>query len=173
MDRSPVHQVWPKPSCKAQWKGDEDKVDRGRGGKTSSGNGQAWSSPSPLGQWRTEKKWGKLVVKSSVVPQRPSRLRNRWWRILTLLTHGHSFLLPMLWTTQTDNSYLKGPICYEGQFFGDFFFSSFFIWREPRKCRIHHFLFLRGKECIVLTGMAFIPETQICRPDSVSVSRWK
>ena len=31
----PVHQVWPKPSCKAQWKGEEDKADRGRGGKTS------------------------------------------------------------------------------------------------------------------------------------------
>ena len=26
-----------------------------RGGKTTSGNGQAWSSPSPEGQWRTEK----------------------------------------------------------------------------------------------------------------------
>ena len=33
------------------------------------------------GQWRTEKKWREMVVKSSVVPQRPSRLRNRWrWR---------------------------------------------------------------------------------------------
>ena len=36
---SPVHQVWPKPSCKAQWKGEEDKADRGRRGKTTSGNG--------------------------------------------------------------------------------------------------------------------------------------
>ena len=51
----PVHQVWPKPSCKAQWKGEEDKADRGRGGKTTSGNGQAWSSASPRGQWRTRK----------------------------------------------------------------------------------------------------------------------
>ena len=32
-----------------------DKADRGRGGKTTSGNGQAWSSPSPTGQWRTGK----------------------------------------------------------------------------------------------------------------------
>ena len=39
-------------------------------------NGQAWSSRSPRGQWRTEKNWRKLVVKSSVVPQRPSRLRD-------------------------------------------------------------------------------------------------
>ena len=70
----------PKPSCKARWKG-EDKADRGRGGKTSPGNGQAWSSPSPGGQWRTGENGGIMeVAKSSVVPQRPSRLRNRWWR---------------------------------------------------------------------------------------------
>ena len=69
-----------KPSCKALWKGKGDKADRERGGKTTSGNGQAWSSPSPRGQWRTgKKKRRKLVVESSVVPQRPSRLRDRWW----------------------------------------------------------------------------------------------
>ena len=32
--------------------------DRGRGGKTTSGNGQAWSSPSPRGQCRTGKNGG-------------------------------------------------------------------------------------------------------------------
>ena len=42
----PVHQVWPKPSCRAQWKGEEHKADRGRGGKTISGNGQAWTEGS-------------------------------------------------------------------------------------------------------------------------------
>ena len=52
---SPVHQVRPKPSCKAQWKGEEDKADEGRGEKTTSGNGQTWSSPSPRGQRRREK----------------------------------------------------------------------------------------------------------------------
>ena len=52
---SPVHQIWPKPSCKAQEKEEEDKADRGRGGKTTSANGQAWSSPSPRGQWGTGK----------------------------------------------------------------------------------------------------------------------
>ena len=46
---SPIHQVWPKPSWKAQWKEEEDKADRWRGGKTTSGNGQAWSLPSPRG----------------------------------------------------------------------------------------------------------------------------
>ena len=34
---------------------EEDKVDKGRGGKTTSGDGQAWSSASPRGQWRTGK----------------------------------------------------------------------------------------------------------------------
>ena len=34
----------------------KDKQDRGRGEKTTSGNGQAWSLPSPRGQWRTGKK---------------------------------------------------------------------------------------------------------------------
>ena len=42
-------------SFKAQIKGEEDKVDRKRGGKRTSGSGQDWSSPSPRGQWRTKK----------------------------------------------------------------------------------------------------------------------
>ena len=54
MDMSSIHQVWPNPSCKAQWKGEEDRADRRRGGKTTSGNGQVWSLSSPRGQWRTE-----------------------------------------------------------------------------------------------------------------------
>ena len=49
-----------KPSCKAQWKGEEDKADRIRGGKKTSGNGQAWSSTSPRGQWRTGKNGEKM-----------------------------------------------------------------------------------------------------------------
>ena len=36
-------------------KGEEDKADKGRGVKTTSGNGQAWSSESPRGQWRKGK----------------------------------------------------------------------------------------------------------------------
>ena len=33
----------------------------------TSGNGQAWSSPSPRRLWRTGKKWRELVARSSVV----------------------------------------------------------------------------------------------------------
>ena len=36
-------------------KGGRRQADRGRGGKTTSGNGQAWSSAGPRGQWRTWK----------------------------------------------------------------------------------------------------------------------
>ena len=61
MDMSPVHQVWQKPSCKAQWKGKEDEADRGRGEKTTSGNGQARSSPGPRGLWRTGKNGGNYL----------------------------------------------------------------------------------------------------------------
>ena len=34
MDMSPIHQVWPKPSCKAQWTREEDEKDRKRAGRT-------------------------------------------------------------------------------------------------------------------------------------------
>ena len=36
-------------------RGKKDKADRGRGGKATSGNGQAWSSSSPRGQWEQGK----------------------------------------------------------------------------------------------------------------------
>ena len=42
--------------CTVEEGGEEDKADRRGGRKTTSGNGQAWSSPSPRGQWRTEEK---------------------------------------------------------------------------------------------------------------------
>ena len=73
----PVHQVWPKPSCKAQWKWEEDQANRGRGGKTTSGR-QAGVRQISEGSGEG-KKWRKLAATSSVVPQRPSRLRDRWW----------------------------------------------------------------------------------------------
>ena len=57
-------------------KGWKDRADRGRGGKTTLGKGQAWSSQVPEGSGE-QIKWRKLVVKSSVVLQEPSRFRNR------------------------------------------------------------------------------------------------
>ena len=75
--RAPLSRIKPYPLVVANWitcrivkhpgssppplkEGEEDKADKGRGGKTTSGNGQAWSSASPRGQWRTGKhgeKW--------------------------------------------------------------------------------------------------------------------
>ena len=44
-------------------RGEVDKADRGRGGETTSGNGQAWSSASPRRQWRTGENGGKKKEK--------------------------------------------------------------------------------------------------------------
>ena len=44
----------PKPGSVKVYIG-KDKTDRGRDRKTTSGNGQAWSSEDPRGQWRTVK----------------------------------------------------------------------------------------------------------------------
>ena len=44
--------------------------------EATSVNGQAWSSASPKRAVENREKWRKLVAKSSVVPQRPSRLRD-------------------------------------------------------------------------------------------------
>ena len=66
-----LYQVWPKLSCKAQWEGEEEKADRGRGGKTTLGNGQAWSLPSPRGQWRTGKDGGNWLQNHLWCPNNP------------------------------------------------------------------------------------------------------
>ena len=51
-------------------KGEEDKADRGRGGKTTLGNGQ-WSLPSPRGQWRTGKNGGNWLPNHLWCPNDP------------------------------------------------------------------------------------------------------
>ena len=78
MDMSLVRWVWRKPSCKAQWKGEEDKADRRRGGQTTSENGQAWSSLSPRGQWRTKKNGRNWLWSHLWCPTDPFQLRDRW-----------------------------------------------------------------------------------------------
>ena len=77
---SSIHHVWPKPFCKVQWKG-EEKSDRNRAWKTL-GNGQGWSSHGV--HQVPEKKWKKLVVKSSVVPQWHPWLRDTWRRMYSV-----------------------------------------------------------------------------------------
>ena len=74
MVMSPVHQVWPKPSCKAQKKGEKRQ---GRQRKRWEDNIKEWTGLEFTKSQRAvenREKWRKLVVKSSVVPQQPSRL---------------------------------------------------------------------------------------------------
>ena len=71
-----VQQIWPKPSCKAQWKGEEDQADRRRVGKTMSGNGQAWRSSSPIEQRRTEKNMVETGCEVICGAPRPSQYQN-------------------------------------------------------------------------------------------------
>ena len=60
-----------KTSCKALSKREEDKADRGRGGKTRSGNRQVWSSPSPKKQWGTGKNGGNWLQNHLWCPNDP------------------------------------------------------------------------------------------------------
>ena len=59
----------------AQWEGEEEKANRKRGGKTTPGNGQAWSSPSPRGLWKTEKNGGKWLWSHLWCPNDPRGYR--------------------------------------------------------------------------------------------------
>ena len=52
-------------------RGEEDKADKGRGGKTTSGNGRAWSSASPRGRWRTGKNGENWLQKHLWCPNDP------------------------------------------------------------------------------------------------------
>ena len=73
---SSVQQVWPKPSCKVLKRGRR----QGRQRKRWEENITKWTGLEFGKSQRAvenRKKWRKLVVKSSVVPQRPSRLRDR------------------------------------------------------------------------------------------------
>ena len=117
-------------------KGKKTMQTKKRGGKTTSGNGQAWSSLKSQRTVNDREKWRKLVVKSFVVPQLPSQLRNRWWwwwwtkkkkknfllenvvHILTLLCLKYSLycycsLLPFsdILRTQTGFEDLKSTLC--------------------------------------------------------------
>ena len=64
-----VHKLWPKPSCKAQWKRWEDNIREWTGLECA-------KSQRAVENWEN---WRKLVVKTSVVPKPPSQLRDRWW----------------------------------------------------------------------------------------------
>ena len=69
MDMSPVHQVWPKPSCKGTVKGGRRQ---GRQRKRWEDNIKKWTGLEVAKSKRAaenREKWRKPVVKSSVVPR--------------------------------------------------------------------------------------------------------
>ena len=71
----PVHHVWPKPSCKGTV-----KVGRRQGRQRWEDNIEEWTGLELAKSQRAvenREKWRKLVAESSVVLQRPSRLRDR------------------------------------------------------------------------------------------------
>ena len=71
------HLDWPRLSYREHFKeGDEDS-DRGNDGKTTSKSGLALEWNIILRKAENREEWRKLVVKSTVVPQRSTRLRNR------------------------------------------------------------------------------------------------
>ena len=69
MVMSPVHQVWPKPSCKAQRKGEDDKAEEEAGRQHREWTGLEFAKSQRAVENR--EKWRKLVVKSSVMPNDP------------------------------------------------------------------------------------------------------
>ena len=77
MDMYPVHQVWPKTILHGTVKG---RRRQGRQRKRWEDNIRDWTGLDFAKSQRAvenREKWRKLVAKSSVVPQRPSLLRDK------------------------------------------------------------------------------------------------
>ena len=93
MDMSPVHQVWPKPSCKARWKGGGGRI-QGRQKKRWE-DIKEWTGLEFTKFQRAVEKMEKLVVMLSVVLQRPLQLSDRWrwrWRICLSVCPGTTII---------------------------------------------------------------------------------
>ena len=77
MGTSHDHLDWPRLSYREQFKEGDEEADRGNDGETASKSGLALNVIYYYGKPRTFEEWRKLVVKSTVVPQRSTRLRDR------------------------------------------------------------------------------------------------
>ena len=76
MGTSHNHLDWPRLSHREQFKEEDEEADRGNDGKTTSKSGLALNVIPRKADNRDE--WRKLVVKSTVVPQRSARLWDRY-----------------------------------------------------------------------------------------------
>ena len=74
---SHYHLDWQRLSYREQFKEEDEEADRGNDGKTTSKSGLALNGTSYYGKPITARSGGILVVKSTVVPQRSARLRDR------------------------------------------------------------------------------------------------
>ena len=61
---------WPRLFSREQYKVGDEEADRGNDGKTTSKSGLALNGTAYCGKPRTARSGGKLVVESTVVPQR-------------------------------------------------------------------------------------------------------
>ena len=77
MDMFSIYYIWPKPSCDGTVK-EGRRYCRQR--KRWEDNMREWTGlefAHPKGRVENREEWRKLIVKSSVVPQQPSWLRDR------------------------------------------------------------------------------------------------
>ena len=79
---SPTHQVWPNHLARHSERGKKTRQTEEEVGGQHQGIDRPWLRQVPEGSGEQGQLERKLVVKSSVVPQRPSRLPDRWWRWL-------------------------------------------------------------------------------------------
>ena len=68
---------WPRLSYREQFKEGDEEADRGNDGKTTSKSGLAFDWNIVLRKAENGEDWRKLDVKSTGVPQRSARLRDR------------------------------------------------------------------------------------------------
>ena len=68
---------WPRLSYSEQYKEGDEEADRGNDGKTTSKSGLALNGTAYCGKTENLEECRKLVVKSTEVPQRSDRLRER------------------------------------------------------------------------------------------------
>ena len=69
------HLEWPRLSYRKQYKEGDDEADRGNDDNIKEWTGLEWNIILQKAENREE--WRELIVKSTVVPQRSARLRDR------------------------------------------------------------------------------------------------
>ena len=140
----PVHQVWPKPTCKAQWKGEEDKADRGRGGicsvpwrvlqKISPPSSRTSSSASLCGQYikvirvRVDKKSNTHVNQSVGYCYT--------WNIYTIFQNQQEKQTSISWNQTWLENLTTGQ--YFNPLFGAGHFASYMCWILITHAQCHH-----------------------------------